>query len=470
MVTRVARPRVFISSTIYDFADLRDALKFWLEEMGFDVQLSERTDFERPPEANAFEACFQSIRQSDYYILLVGKRRGSWYNEASRVSVTRQEYRCALESFESSAKPRIVAAARADVLTVLGERQALGSPEGPSTLEDWQFTSEFIREVRREEEVAAAVETGEAYPAGNWLSSFRDFRELVGVLRSTLAIAGPLPRVALLEAVRHECEQNLRVLLSKNKDQPSYQHWWLNRVRKEVALTPDDLKGLGKTVSLTREQIQQVVGFFMGGLPSPDQFVRAALDEAVTSGLLLDYDPTTQRFGRSPILSAVYRLRAELDLYSRRRSFQDKLLADVGKAWALAKGARSTTHIPAMTLFTLYALHDTIQNICRLLMGILRSMYGHTDRVEAQLRPLSPIPEFVEGIRQETVTEEQLEKWLREDHLLLQVGMADQTEEQRRELESLERRFREAFGDEADKILQRGLNELLGLDESDRPE
>jgi hypothetical protein len=33
------RPKVFISSTIYVFRDLRSALKYWLEELGYDVLL-----------------------------------------------------------------------------------------------------------------------------------------------------------------------------------------------------------------------------------------------------------------------------------------------------------------------------------------------------------------------------------------------------------------------------------------------
>ncbi len=61
----ITRPRVFVSSTIRDLEDLRDALKFWLEEMGFEVQMSEHNDFERRPEVTTFEACFEAIWESD---------------------------------------------------------------------------------------------------------------------------------------------------------------------------------------------------------------------------------------------------------------------------------------------------------------------------------------------------------------------------------------------------------------------
>jgi len=40
------KPKIFISSTIYDFQDLRSSLKYWLSELGFSVQLSEYSDFE----------------------------------------------------------------------------------------------------------------------------------------------------------------------------------------------------------------------------------------------------------------------------------------------------------------------------------------------------------------------------------------------------------------------------------------
>ena len=47
------KPRVFVSSTIYDFKDLRSALKFWLEELGLEVLMSEFNDFFRQPEQDS---------------------------------------------------------------------------------------------------------------------------------------------------------------------------------------------------------------------------------------------------------------------------------------------------------------------------------------------------------------------------------------------------------------------------------
>ena len=39
------KPKIFISSTIYDFQDLRSALKYWFKEYGYEARLSEYNDF-----------------------------------------------------------------------------------------------------------------------------------------------------------------------------------------------------------------------------------------------------------------------------------------------------------------------------------------------------------------------------------------------------------------------------------------
>lgn len=39
------KPKIFVSSTILDFEDLRGSIKFYLEEFGYDVQMSESDYF-----------------------------------------------------------------------------------------------------------------------------------------------------------------------------------------------------------------------------------------------------------------------------------------------------------------------------------------------------------------------------------------------------------------------------------------
>ena len=54
------KPVFFISSTIYDFADLRSSVKWWLEENEYLVNASEYNDFNKPLNKNSYEACLSA--------------------------------------------------------------------------------------------------------------------------------------------------------------------------------------------------------------------------------------------------------------------------------------------------------------------------------------------------------------------------------------------------------------------------
>ncbi len=78
------KPRIFISSTIYDFRDMRTALKYWLEQLGYEVVLSEFNDFPKSHDTNSLDAALEVLRASDYYILLVGSRVGGFTMQVTK--------------------------------------------------------------------------------------------------------------------------------------------------------------------------------------------------------------------------------------------------------------------------------------------------------------------------------------------------------------------------------------------------
>src|SRR3546814_9423606 len=84
-------------STVFDFADLRSALKDYLELRGCRVLASEFTDFTHPLDKHSYEACLAAIGQADLFVLFIGRRVGGWYDELNRISITRAEYRHAYE-------------------------------------------------------------------------------------------------------------------------------------------------------------------------------------------------------------------------------------------------------------------------------------------------------------------------------------------------------------------------------------
>jgi len=432
--------------------------------MGFEVQMSEFTDFERRPEVNTFNACFEAIRRSDYYLLLIGGRPGQWYDEANRVSVTMQEYRTALDSFTAAGAPKIVATVRAAVLTILREQRngALVAGQG----DDWQFIQRFVSEVRRENYVA----DGEPrLQDANWLSSFRDFRELTNVVRSTFGIKGPLPRVALLEALRHECEYNLRQTMTNYRGRPFYSHLWLDRLRTQVTVTANQLEDLNQTVRLTFKQMQDLIIHVVTGFFNQEDLLTTVSTQVLSSGTLLDFDSEHGRYVASPLMESLHKVRDEISLYDRRLALVRDAQAEYSQAWATARATRGPVAIRAWLLFYAYSVHDNQHNIVRLLLAILRHLYGHTSDIEVQLRPASPVEQFAQELEGHQVTEEQLEGWLRDDELLLRVGAADTTEEQRRQQEETEAALRQILGEERfEEWKERTISELLGegLDEN----
>src|SRR5215213_10119258 len=122
MATTSSPVTVFVSSTIDDLRDLRSALKVWLEELGLDVRMSEFNDFGREPERGTFESCFDAIDGCDFFVLLLGGRKGAPYPSAS--SVTREEFRRAV-ALARQGRIKIVAFVRDEVMTALYERRAL---------------------------------------------------------------------------------------------------------------------------------------------------------------------------------------------------------------------------------------------------------------------------------------------------------------------------------------------------------
>ena len=118
------RPTVFVSSTIYDFSDLRSALKYWLSEMGFNAQLSEYNDFQKDLNINSYEACLQSVAESDYFVLLIGTRRGGLY-PGENISITRKEYRTAYELAKAGKIKKLIVFIRQNVWDVKEDRKSL---------------------------------------------------------------------------------------------------------------------------------------------------------------------------------------------------------------------------------------------------------------------------------------------------------------------------------------------------------
>ena len=390
-------PKVFISSTVRDLADLRSAIKFWLEDYGFEVLTSESADFPHPLDRDAIAAALAPIADCDYYLLLVGARVGA-LTEDEGISVTRAEFRHARKLLRESGKPQMLHLVRLEIHTA---RVSDGPPRGVRG-EDWSTIRSFLTEIATEE----------IRGDPNWVHPFSTFRDVVDVLRATLRVSGPLRRKALEANLKWEIVENTRELLFRTEKGIGVKVDWLPK--DKVPLVPI-------------KQVDTHVGYpavywlfmFRLGLPRMATLTRSALDEAIDSGLFLDYDPRAAVLVVGTLQRSLLELRRHM---SRLSGIVDSINGDEGVRRDIAqcieasKQERGAT-VADLTVVYLHAARDAMDNVLRL----NRALYCHLDGLEPEfqrpsLLPASPYGEQAadkreDPNRRETITWLRLAAW-----------------------------------------------------------
>lgn len=88
----MASPKVFISSTCYDLSEIRDALKGFIEEHGFETCLSDYGDVFYHPDIHTHDSCINEISNCHLFVLLIGGRFGGSYVSDTEKSIVNAEY------------------------------------------------------------------------------------------------------------------------------------------------------------------------------------------------------------------------------------------------------------------------------------------------------------------------------------------------------------------------------------------
>lgn len=104
-------PTVFISSTIEDLHHVRDAVRETISELGYQPIMSEYGGVGYMNETAADVACYQSVKECQLMILIIGKRYGSKTHGSGSVSVTEHEYDTCMEY-----RPRLITFVDVEVL------------------------------------------------------------------------------------------------------------------------------------------------------------------------------------------------------------------------------------------------------------------------------------------------------------------------------------------------------------------
>jgi hypothetical protein len=444
-VTSGSKPTVFISSTIQDFQDLRSALKLWLEESGFEVWLSEYNDMDKNPGANTFEACFETIRRADFYVLLIGECRGSLFDAKHGVSVTQQEYRVAYETFARQGRPMPVLFVRSWVKNVLDgwvKSKAQGSPP----FRHARFVQQFLTEVAKEQEATEAVKGIGPYPLANWLHAFHDFEGIIGALRVALSLRADIPLQRVLAGIGLDLEISLSRLVQKHRltlaegrpireelkkmlmdrgleegtangildgyeaDWPFPAHWYFHSVTREVTLDVSNMV----PVELDRQQTVWLSMYLFVGTVQPDALWLGSLREAVHSGALLRYDPQTRRFDETELSLAAIELLREAEVYQGRyataRPIIDALLEPLASANKLKEPRFVLSWQQAVII---WGLHQTQVNLYRRAASLYAYLKGRKDNPTAEsLLPTTPLgPDMEEQLKRERASRVDIREW-----------------------------------------------------------
>lgn len=94
----MASPRVFISSTCFDLAEVRDSLLSFCQGFGFEVVMSDKGDVFYHPDLHTHESCVSEISNCQLFILIIGGRFGGKYKIDPSKSITNAEYNAAKET------------------------------------------------------------------------------------------------------------------------------------------------------------------------------------------------------------------------------------------------------------------------------------------------------------------------------------------------------------------------------------
>ena len=103
----MSKPQVFVSSTYIDLKEVRDSLYTFIGQMGFEANLFEKGGVPFDYDKDTDVSCYDEVRESDLYILIIGGRYGSKASgELKHIrqkmktynSITRKEYETALDA------------------------------------------------------------------------------------------------------------------------------------------------------------------------------------------------------------------------------------------------------------------------------------------------------------------------------------------------------------------------------------
>jgi uncharacterized protein (DUF302 family) len=428
-------PTIFLSSTIYDFKDLRSALKFYLEEQGCTVLASEYNDFLKPLDKHSYEACLQAIERADYYVLLIGTRVGGWFDPEQRISITQQEYRHAY-GLQKAAKLKIITFVRTEVWQSREERKELASylaslpysdaekkrfEAYPSKFaDDAEFIDAFINEVGRNRETATALKAGTPLPSGNWIHVFRDFREVIATVQAQILSGVPVAEAALRRLLQSETREVLRRCIPKSRNNVFSPRIVVEAFLRKYPLTIENRDADYLDIDTADWDGLTWYAYHLIAV----QFHPTILDTAVLSPFFLTFNPANNAFEETPFHRAIIALRDQIRRFNDSNTSETlSVVYEHSPKQRLHRNG--TVTVEPQKIATLLHLFDRWINIIELCIAIYRHLDGKPF-VDPSLRSRSPVEGMAEKIEAESPTVDEAIAFINFDHEAYRKAVSSQ--------------------------------------------
>ena len=403
----MTKPSFFISSTIYDFSDLRSALKWWLEENNYTVNASEFNDFNKPLDTNSYEACLNAIDNCDYFILILGDRIGGMYDTVT--TITQKEYQHAYERMLSG-KIKIINLIRRDTWTNFSDtkkkiKELKANPKIDNSLienflnDEEKIRYKFIDEVRRVEE----MKLGEL-PKNNWIHSFTTFADIVDILRIELGGKLDLTYKQNRFIAINDIKNNLRKICIK-QDGEIYPIAFLAK-----KLWDDfDFDFDHPNFRFSNEQYVNYASFYISCLQIKPLNI-SRIETLYKGGYFLEYDKDKNDFVNGSANQMATQL---ISIYQKINDLHKTIYKDSSKRILELGKKNDNSHLKGTKLEVFFALdfRDCVVNCIKLSKSLYRSLMGLEYKVP-EINYINRLPVKMQFKDKDRITNEEILEYI----------------------------------------------------------
>lgn len=401
------RPTIFLSSTIYDFHDLRSALKDYLELRGCTVFASEHNDFEKRLDIHSYEACLKTIEKCDLFVLFIGSRVGGLKDEAQKQSITRAEYEYAYERAKAG-DLRILSFVRREVWTYREaikdlerylQQEAAQMQERPIQRAPTKFMTDaeaiihFIELVSRNAQTVKASKGQGEFPVANWVHQFSTFAEVRSAIDPLIFAGLEVPQAAGRAALYNRLTALLRILLLNRPSGPFKANATIRALVRDIGLTIDQVM---PGVTVDKDTWSKLVLLMTHLIPI--RVDSAPFLPFLSDPLLLAYDPKTGAFveteehrGLNDLIQAI----EQFSLAAGKLKWAEFMAGKNGNA--------PSVHLDGQMTATLLHLLLRLATMTDLALALAKAMSGQ-GFVRPEPMPLGPFVDQEDGLAREVLS------------------------------------------------------------------